>query len=352
MWGSRKRHRKRRVGSVKHSLGNIRERVRRKTVSLKKTKLEQTAYLQGELGRLAAVNESLHGRSNIHTLMENRKTMRKIQSDLDYISKDRPYEEFVETVKPLLNNYPSDNTDIHQKQQALFLHVFHEEKAMPCFVDREVCPSCNTHLVTKTQESVLSCPKCGHTEYVIQSNTEYSDGGEKHNHYERGPLYQKYLMQFHEDAPDPPQEVIDTVYRHLSKVHIMLSTKVKPTPIAQILRDEKLQQWAQFSVRIAKYINSEPIPSLSGELIGRLVSRFNKITQAFAITKMKKRKKIMNFEFLTKQFLFMENRPDLAEWFCCHKTRLVLKQADSRLARCSKLLTSGGGMKWDVGRSC
>ena len=135
------------------------------------------------------------------------------------------------------------------------------------------------------------CPKCGTSEHLLYCNSDFIQNEEvKNNQYERGPLYHKYLMQFHEDAPDPPTEVINIVYRHLSKVHIMLSSKVKPTPISQILRQEGLQKWTSMAVRIAKTINREPIVKLSTALIDRLVLRFNKITQAFSMTKNKERK--------------------------------------------------------------
>ena len=354
-WGARARDRKRRTGLVNNTFDSVKDSVRRKTIKLKKLKLERPSELKLQISNLYQDNKLLVGRDNIHKLRDNLIKIKQMEDECKYILDDKPFEEFVELVTPLLE-VDNSNKETHVKKQqkhTIFLNVFHKDKVIPSFIEREICSNCNKELVIVSNESVVTCPSCGDSEHLIYCNSDFIENTEfKTVPYERGPLYKKYLMQFHENAPVPPIDVINIVYKHLSKVHMMLSTKVKPTPIAQILREEKLQKWTPFAVRIAKYINKEHIVSLSQELIDRLVLRFEKVTHVFKVTKLKHRKKIMNFEFLTKQFLDMENRPDLAEWFSCHKTRLVLKQADSRLLRCSKHLSESDDLDWNMSRSC
>jgi len=354
MWGARSRDRKRRKLLINPVFDSIKDNVKRKTIKLKKQKLDTLAKLHKELRQLESANKLLKGRCNIHELKDNQKQICKIQAEIQFNLEDKAFEEFVELVTPLLGENTTASCLEKQQKHTVFLNVFHKDKAIPCFVERELCANCNKEFVLVSQESIVVCPECGDSEHLIYCNSDFIENVDvKSNQYERGPLYRRYLMQFHENAPVPPPDVINIVYKQLSKVHIMLSTKVKPTPIAQILRDEKLQKWTPYSVRIAKYINNEPIVSLPQDLLERLVMRFEKITKVFTVTKQKHRKKIMNFEFLTKQFLHMENRPDLAEWFACHKTRLVLKQADTRLRRCSKQLEeTDKEFKWNVTRSC
>jgi hypothetical protein len=353
MWGSRTRDRKRRRLLVNHNFDSVKVNVKRTTAKLLKQKTDNLEELQKKMRILT--KKTFVGRNNIHNMLENESLISKLLKQIQFITDDKPFEEFVELVTPLLEDGICDSNIKKQQKHTVFLNAFHKEKVIPCFIEREICSKCNKEYVLVSQESILMCPTCGDSEHLLYCNSDFIENNDAKNNnpYERGPLYRKYLMQFHVNAPVPPVDVINIVYKHLSKVHIMLSTKVKPTPIAQILREEKLQRWTPYAVRIAKFINKEHIVKLSQFLIDTLVSRFDILTLAFTATKLKKRKKIMNFEFLTKQFLFMEDEPELAQHFSCHKTRLVLKQADVRLVKCSKVIKRKEKTRnWDVVRSC
>lgn len=355
MWGARQRDKKRhRANLQSYTFDNVKERVKRYSTKLKKQKLEQVTDAKRQIAALLLVNPTLVGRENIHRVRDNMHEIQRLQERIAFVEQDKPFEEFVERVAPLLVNDEADTRTKTQQRYNVFTNLFHQDQRIPSFIEHETCTLCNKDYVYIADECLLTCPGCGGTETVLSdfdANTVVV-ADTKNTPYERGPLYTKYLMQFYEHAPTPPPEVINIVYKHLSRVHVMLSTKVKPTPIAQILRNEKLQKWTSFAVRIAKMINQEPVITLTQSLIDRLVDRFNKVATTFATTKTLNRKKIMNFEFLTKQFLHMEQRPDLADWFACHKTRSVLKQADNRLLHCSKILREKDNLNWHVARSC
>ena len=217
----------------------------------------------------------------------------------------------------------------------------------------EICIICKSKLF-KTCESMLTCKSCGNSRIILDHgidfiNDKYINGSNML--YNRSTLYRKYLMQFHENTQNPPDEVINKIYIHLSKVHMISKYKIRPTPITNILRKEKMQKWVPFANRIAKYMNGEFVVKLDSTLIKVLITRFNKITKVFSEYKMKDRKKIMNFEFLTKQFLLMENRSDLAQWFSCHKTKNVLNYADLNLRKCCDILTDTDDMNWESVRN-
>jgi hypothetical protein len=261
-WGARLRNRKRRRLMVNHTFDSVKNNVKRKTLKLKTQKIEKQKAIDKHITRLHAVNKTLMGINDIHKLRDNQAQIEKLKDEMQFILDDKPFEEFVELVTPLLGESQEDTHITVQQKHTIFLNIFHKDKAIPCFVEREICGTCNKEFVMVSQESIMMCPTCGESEHLIYCNSDFIDSIDvKNNPYERGPLYRKYLMQFHADAPIPPPDVINVVYKHLSKVHIMLSTKVKPTPIAQILREEKLQKWTPYAVRIAKYINKEPIVS-------------------------------------------------------------------------------------------
>lgn len=348
MWGSRARGKKRRPGFGNHTFSNVKEGVKWATQRLRKQKRERVIKLKDAITKLTESGSKLtRRRGDIHKRMNIAREIGKLKVELADVMDDKPCEEFVERVQPLLTEDTQEN---RQQCHVLYLNLFHPDKSAPLFVERDICPTCNTEYVMAATESKMICPSCGDTDNLVHSNTEFVDEAEPTKpapEYERGPVYRKYLMQYHEDAPSPPPEVINIVYKHLSKVHIMLSTKVRPTPITQILREEKLQKWTPYAAVIAKHINNEHIVKLSQDLIDRLVERFNKLLK-YSMD----RKKSMNFEFLTRNFLSLEGRPEY-QYFACHKTRDVLNHADQRLRDYSKELETLDDLSnWRVARSC
>lgn len=351
------RKRKKKINDIPvFTAENVKRNVKQKIIHWKNTKSERIQELKIMIQNLEQTNKKLCGVKHFHDRSDNLQEIKNISKKIVNIQNDIELEEFVENVTPLLYDRREKNESdcIRQQKNTLFINLFYKSKANITYFHSESCETCEIDQMHCVEESLLICPRCGNTNITVLSNDDDKiDGCDrgKTTPYERSPLYKKYLLQFHENAPNPPSNVISIIYKHLFKVHMMLSTKVKPTPIAQILRSENLQQWAPYSVRISKIINKEKIACLPNELVEKLVNRFEQITKAFDNTKLKQRKKIMNFEFLTKQFLFMENRPDLAQTFCCHKTRNVLNQADDRLYKCSQNLKKDD-YKWPIKRSC
>ena len=341
MWGRRKRQcsRKNIVGN--HSLESIKENIVKTSEALSGNKPSQIKALKREISELRRSLLNLQGRSSIREYRAIDEQITLKRKALKFIVDDKHIEEFVERVTPLLSESKNDSSMIKQQKQTVYLDLFYSEKAVPCFVDRDTCPKCNTDLVTMVQESMNICPTCGLSEHLIYCSADFIQNEEVKNTYDRGPLYRKFLMQHHEDQPDPPAEVINIVYRHLSKVHIMLTSKVKPTPITQILRQENLQKWAGMSVRIAKIINHEPIVKFSTDLINRLVQLFDDLPSDG--------KKTMNFEYLTNKFLLAEKEAADSEFFKLHKTRIVLSNADSRL---NTSCEANQRKTWKAKRSC
>jgi hypothetical protein len=140
--------------------------------------------------------------------------------------------------------------------------------------------------------------------------------------YLRIPLYRKYLGQF-EDSVTIPMDVMRILYRYLSNIHLQNSIRCRPTPVGNILRQNGFSKWANFSVRISKSFNGEPIPILSPELIDRLAERFGIIFKASIGTK----HKLPCFEYLTHILLLCERRPDLAQSFVLHKSPITNRKS-------------------------
>ena len=359
MWGSRARTKKRKERHLV-SIGSLASNINQHGDQLRQKKPEEINAAIAEIAELTtSIGKVQHGRKNIRKHRRLKLQLQRAEERLREAQQNTKVKQFAFRVAPIIENKDilSQNqkaTETHKQQfRSIFLSIFRQQQSAPCFVDRDTCPKCNHQFQQFTRESQLICPnpKCGHHEQLLYCAGDFIQFENKPSKYERGPLYRKYLMQFCDSVAPPPPAVIATIMRCLSKVHIMLPSKTKPTPITQILRQQGLQKWTHMAVRISRMIKGEHIPLMSIDLIDRLVQRFNKITEAFALTKRTSRKKILNFEFLTKQFLLMEGRADLSSDYHLHKTRAVLGQAEERLENCCKVLQDDT-LDWNTTRSC
>jgi predicted Zn-ribbon and HTH transcriptional regulator len=206
------------------------------------------------------------------------------------------------------------------------------------FMDPDSCTSCMIFFVFNHVTNVHVCPKCGLTKDVLFISEDKSQDvlvtkdpnigstdtvkPPSEYHYIRGPLYRRYLYQFSSEAPVVPIGVMRVLYKYLSNVHLQNSVRCRPTPVANILRNHGFAKWANYSVRITKLFNGEPVPMIPVELLDRLVRRFDLIFQEASLRK----KKLPSFEFITNILLRVEGREDLSQSFGLHKTRNVLRR--------------------------
>jgi hypothetical protein len=354
MWGSRVRSTKRRKKTPEININSqtVTENITKYIKGLHKHQEREISLIREEIESTERLLPTLTGRVNIHLLLDKKQHLVDLQDKLSRLILNEQENEFRERVGSITD--PGGSSDKKKQQLTIYMNIFHNEQQNPVFIDSETCSKCRSYLIFHSDTSIYSCHKCGHSQYVLNSNVEIGDPVEVRTGqvYERTPLYRKYLLQFSENAPEIPRDVINKIYKQLTKVHIMSSMSVKPTPIAQILRHEREHKWASYAVRITKMINNEVVPVLTTADIDRLVYRFQRTTEVFEGIISKDRKKIMNFEFLTRKFLQLDGRNDLAHSFACHKTKTVLTQADTRIIECCHFLKDTDDLNWDIRRSC
>lgn len=205
------------------------------------------------------------------------------------------------------------------------------------------CPTCGTERTYDTVESQLSCYNCGLTIHfpetlegrhgaVTSRNTSSSPGG-----YDRSALYRKHLEQYTLFSSDIPTDVLDVVKRNLLSMHVMHPSKCKPATIAKLLKHAKLHSWSKHAVRICRQICGQQSGGLTPEIINGLVARFEVVSRVYQKHNTLKCK-FLNFDFLTKQFLYMDGMPRHAALFPFHKTRDVEERAEARLSRICDLV--------------
>lgn len=234
-----------------------------------------------------------------------------------------------------------EETFVVQQAEVVTQNYSQNQQSTPVFINTNSCVVCQSTLQIRTHEASAVCPECATSHTILSDNHELSSSIHRktlNSKYNRAPLYRKFLTQFHEDVEPPPQEVISRLYWHLNKVHIMLPMKVKPTPVCQILRKEGYQAWCYMSIRITKIMNREPIVTFTTPIIEKLLYRFDKVSGVYQKLKAQDRKKILNFEYLTRHFLMMDGLPEKAMMFNLHKTKAVLSNADYSFSRCCQHL--------------
>ena len=331
---------------------NVNERIKKETHKLYHNKEQELRKKENAIVKLKSKLSKLSGRTCIRESKSIYHKIGKLESEIEYIQNDKHIMEFSERITPLLN-LQVNNTTLEQHQKNIhFTNLFFQDSIAPSFVEINKCNKCATTMSFFTQDHTLMCDKCGNTEYETRLGWDImeQDPFSKHT-YNRTPLYRKYLEQFRDDTINPPDHVFQVVINELSKTQMMVSSKVRPTPVTQILRKYGLQKWCFMAVRITKTINKEPIITIPRALIDRLVNRFKEISTLFANYSVQ-RKKILNFEYLTKQFLLMENEHELSESYHLHKTKDVLAAADHSLYKYCKQLSATSTMKWIPVRSC
>ena len=216
------------------------------------------------------------------------------------------------------------------------------------------CVDCCKPKLIDVFESTSICKQCGVVEVHmdISEFDEYKDRRRSTIAYDRTPLYLKYLQQFSNAGQLPiPQAALDTVQLAYFKNDVLLRHKIRPTPVIQILKDAGLGRHAAFAYRICKLMNQETTAQLTRDIIDALVHRFTLLTSAFRTlaTEIETKGKFMNFEFITRQFLYMQNLPELAHHFSLHKTKNVLYRAEQRMEQyCLSLSITYPTMRWQV----
>ena len=234
MWGSRTRNRKRKFDNNTHTFDTVKQNIRNKSKHLRDNRENLLKSITDKINNVKKQRLTFSGVANIRDYKKLTAELVELEDELKDTQNNRHIAEFVEKVQPLLNRRDNCSIQVQQQKHTIFLDLFNPEKNSPCFIDRDICHRCGTEYVLLTSESMMMCtnPTCRSSERLVYCNSDFIQNHEPKplEEQDRAPLYRKYLMKDHEDVPDIPDEVISIVYKHLSKVHIALPSKVKPNP--------------------------------------------------------------------------------------------------------------------------
>jgi hypothetical protein len=239
-----------------------------------------------------------------------------------------------------------------QKRDALAVQLFHTSSSIPVFVDTDRCTRCNTPFELLHEESILTCSNCGMTNNYIQLDTDHQDvncmgqdTAENHirstctnnvdtashranSGYPTSNFYAREIRPFCVDVPKPPPEVYERILQELGNIHIGDTSKV-PDSINSILKSAGLKAWIPMHLLISMTLKAkrvEDVPVFSVELYERLVRRYDLFIHALRESYVHSKSKVLNNKFLTRVFLYMEGKPEMARCFDNQRTTTELKK--------------------------
>ena len=128
--------------------------------------------------------------------------------------------------------------------------------------------------------------------------------------------------------PDIPEDVMLLLYRELSYIHLMSSTRSRPATVADTMRNNGYSHLVPHAVRISRMYNGEDIPVIQLEEMERLVYRFRVLLRSFGD---ESRRNLFVFEILAALVFRAEGRNDLVDVVLEHKSKALSKLGDPKL---------------------
>lgn len=207
-----------------------------------------------------------------------------------------------------------------------------------------VCGECGSlAAVVNKHTFFVSCQGCGKvTDIVFEGCVMRADekrpGGGLRNHSRKS----QYLLFLGPTPPPTRAQWQDTnrVFLELRIRHVYASWFARPTAVSDIMVDIGLKKQLSRGMAMCNWINRTGGKVLPRELVELVAERFGKLAQEFE--RAKERKKIINFEYVTRQILLQLGYPSYASLFHPPNTKRVVARSDQILARCVYFLDARG----------
>ena len=215
-------------------------------------------------------------------------------------------------------------------------------------------------MVFKHLTNRLVCTSCGlsrvHQNVADGTNVDNNDFHNLNQNVDsRLKAYRKFIEQFSEDVQMPSADTLNAIVAKLIVLNPHL-VKIKPVHISEIVTEIGHSELKPLSLRITWLIERGRVITISSATIQTLLARFREMQDVFIMQRFKGRIKIINFEYLTRQFLFMEHMPDIARQFEGLRTTRLFNE-DRRLRDICEHINrkpggggggGGGGPQWFV----
>lgn len=207
------------------------------------------------------------------------------------------------------------------------------------------CPKCRVEFRRDHLTSMLKCKECfmviqclhfmsrDHDNQLPRPASKAMPTKPKPERQGRATLYRTYLMQFHEDTPDPPREVMSTLMCDHMRHHIYGSDTLCKKRIVEALRGKSATginytDYTYMTTRIMFMMRGEKVPTMSRDLIDRLVDRYEKLMAIYFEINKGRKPKTPAHAACTKFALLMEQEYELAKCMRYSKGRDTMLKSE------------------------
>ena len=206
------------------------------------------------------------------------------------------------------------------------------------------CPVCSLELIFYQNEATLSCPGCGHEEFILidSEKPSYKDPPREITYfaYKKANHFNEWLAQFQaKENTDIPADVIEAVLSELRKERITDPKKIKNPKILEILRKLKLSKMYDHVQQIKNRIQQQMTSlTLSKEVEEKLQHMFKEIQPAFIKFCPKGRSNFLSYPYVLYKMCQLLEMDEFLPCFQLLKSREKLYQQDQVWQKiCSEL---------------
>ena len=225
------------------------------------------------------------------------------------------------------------------------------------YTNPDHCSACGVDMILIQSQSMVRCPSCHVTRVDYQNPaTNFGDleqrsvgvtgmvaskssGGDS-------TLFRRHLNQFRDDVEDPPEDVLRRIIDyHDACIYSMSGERVRRNITMEALAGPRYSKYANMTVRLPMLLLGFPVPRMNAELIQRLVRRFE-VFRPFFETVHDRKAKNPNYVAMTKRFLELEGRKDLADMMFYHKSNTAYVSEMSEIDSICRRLVQVSDLKW------
>lgn len=170
-----------------------------------------------------------------------------------------------------------------------------------------ICERCSSEMTMCLNEANLTCPKCGHQEFILidSDKPSYKDPPREVCYYAYKKInhFNEWLAQFQaKESTEIPSEVYDEILVQLKKERITNMGSLKPTKLREILRKMKCSKYYEHIPHIINRLNGQNAPFMSREDEEKLRHMFREIQPSFKKHCPKGRRNFLSYGYVLYKF--------------------------------------------------
>ena len=200
-------------------------------------------------------------------------------------------------------------------------------------IDTNICKQCKCKVDYDPIESVLLCPHCGFTEYIIVTNDNIYDKDHpkeiNYFSYKRINHFNEWLTQFQaKENTNIPSEIYKRVSDEIKKYSNLRSNNINYTHIRDILKKLGYNKYYEHIPNILNVLTGKIPPTINSNTEELLRSMFKEIQPAFSKHCPKERKNFLSYSYVLYKFCELLELDELLPHFNLLKSREKLQQQD------------------------